>query len=120
MPERKKSKSSTGVQARHRTPIQPKSSSGERDKEKIMTKDEFTGMKRNILALLRHKDDAAPRCRMAPGEASAESVFFAAKAFLDADRDAMYKMVRGYKLFTLARDGNGGCTCYVAKPHAVI
>jgi len=61
MPERKKSKSSTGVQTQHRTPIQPKSSSGERDKENIMTKDEFTGMKRNILALLRHKDDAAPQ-----------------------------------------------------------
>lgn len=120
MPERKKSKSSTGMQARHRTPIQPKLSSDERDKENIMTKDEFTGMKRNILALLRHKDDAAPRCRMAPGEAPAESAFFSAKAFLDADQGAMYRMVRGYKLFTLARDGRGGCTCYVAKPHAVI
>ena len=107
-------------QTQHRTSIKPKSSSDERDKEKIMTKDEFTGMKRNILSVLRHKDDAPPRSRMAPGAAPAESTFFAVNAFLKTDEGSTSRMVRGYKLFTLARDGSGGCTCYVAKPHAVI
>jgi hypothetical protein len=121
MPERKKKITGTtsNIHAKCKK-SQDQKPSDAREKENVMTIEEYKSIQRSIVATLRDKSDLSPRCRISPGCAPAESTFFTVKAFLDSEEGVGYNMIRGYKLFTLVRNNKKECTCFVAKPHAVV
>lgn len=92
-----------------------------------MTKDEFAGLK-TALRVLRRPSDPGPRARLKPGTLPYNEVFGAVQAFLDeAEGEAaqppqppQHRMVRGYKLFTMARANASDGICFIARPHAVV
>jgi hypothetical protein len=88
--------------------------------ECIMTISDYNYVKKSIATVLRCKTDPPPRSRVTPGSMQAASSFVAIRAFLQCSEGGNYRMVRGYKLFTLSRNAHGGCMCYVAKPHGVL
>jgi hypothetical protein len=88
-----------------------------------MTKGEFAALK-PTLGVLRRSSDPPPRARMTPGVLPHDDVFGAVGAFLEKEIEhcgqSRHRMIRGYKLFTMAQTNSKEGACFVARPHAVV